>query len=551
MLAQMPTPTITFDNPLTNTIGALEPVRLMIGSAGPGVAVDLRIDGAPVIAAVRPTPEYVFVNAWCDTRDEAPGLHRLDVTVTLPDGSETTVSRYLTVVAGEPADLPPAPPGTEATPVVVRVGDPGLGAALAATAAGGAATVVLTPDAELAPGALEWLGRSLAADGGADAAIGDEASRLTPTRWRRWRKLAFQPEALPELDQVGPLLAVGPRAARVLAEAEPDGGWAGASTYALALELVDHGLRTLAAGRVLTLTPEVRLPVDDEEGRAAVRRLAERRGRPVEIGRGRREGLRSVRWPLSDQRGITVVVPSRTRSLAAECLDALASRTEHPDLRVVLVDSSPEGLDDLTCDLPLTHVRYPVGTPFNYQLAVNLGTAQAPAEHDVLFLNDDAFPLGDPTWLTRMQELLSLPRVGIVGALLRYADGRVQHGGVAFLEGSAHLYHDAPADTPGRHFDLLVPGNPEAVSGACLLARREVLEELDGHDEAYVHVYGDVDLCFRAVAVGWRIAWCAAAELEHRESTTYKDEMNYDDQDRFIAAWSRDRDTTQVRRVMS
>jgi len=546
----MRAPTITFDHPTSNTVGALEPLRIMVGPATRGLAVDVRLDGVPVVAAVRPGTDQAFVNAWCDTRDQAPGLHRLDVIATLPDGTSSAVSRYLSVVVGEPAHLPPVLPSSDAAPVVVRCDDPGLDAALAATAGGGVATVVLSPGAELAPGALEWLGHNLAATSGIDVAIGDEASRLSPTRWLRWRKLAFQPEALPELDQVGPLLGVGPRAARVLVAARPE-GWAGASPYAMALELIDHGLATLAAGRVLTLTPEARLPVDDEVGRDAVRRLAERRGRPVEIARGRREGLRSVRWPLAVQRGVTVVVPSRTRALAAECLAALADRTTHPDLEVVLVDSSREGLDDLTCTLPLTHVRYPVGTPFNYQLAVNLGTRHARPDHDVLYLNDDAFPLDDPSWLTRMQELLSLPQVGIVGALLRYADGRVQHGGVAWLEGSAHRYHDAPADTPGRHFDLLVPGNPEAVSGACLLARREVLDQLDGHDESYVHLYGDVDLCFRAVAAGWRIAWCATAELEHRESTTYKDDVNDDDQHLFLTTWGRDRDTSHVRRVRS
>ena len=88
-------------------------------------------------------------------------------------------------------------------------------------------------------------------------------------------------------------------------------------------------------------------------------------------------------------------------------------------------------------------------------------------------------------------------------------------------EGTGHRYHDAPGDAPGHRFELLVPGNPEAVTGACMLVRRELLARSAATTRRFVQVYGDVDLCFRARERGWRIAWCPGAELEHLESASY------------------------------
>jgi GT2 family glycosyltransferase len=367
-------------------------------------------------------------------------------------------------------------------------------------------------------------------------------------RWMRWRKRAFQPEALPCVDLVGPLLAVGPRAADVLCDALP----LRAGIYGLALELLDRGLQTLALPHVLALTPQARMPTDDAPARAAVERLAARRGRPVTIGDGPVAGLREVRWPVPAAPGVVAVIPSCTPALAARCLAGVAERTSYAGLRAVVVDSSADE-DEMrrvveAAPIPATRVRYPSGEPFNYQVAVNLGARQAADAEEVLFLNDDVLPLTSD-WLTRMVELLTLPGVGIVGALLRYPDGRIQHAGVQIGEGSGHRYHDAPGDARGHRFELLVPGNPEAVTGACMLVRAELLEQLGGHDERYVHVYGDVDLCYRASQRGWRVAWCPGAALEHLESASYGSAVDEGDIGRFLELWRHDRAPTTSNRV--
>jgi hypothetical protein len=513
--------------------GALERVMASATPREGLLDAGVTIDGVPVQRWLRRPPQQVVVSAWCDTRDVPPGLHQITASARWADGATASDTRLLVVSSSQPADWWGIDDADVHPVAVVRVTDPMLDEALARTALGGPPLVLLDEDGMLGSGALARIAAAFA--DGADVVIGDEASLIAERRWVRWRKRAFQPEALPSIDLAGPLLAVGPRAADILCDALPalDG------IYACALELLDAGLQTLAVPHVLALTPQVRVPSDGAPQRRAVERLAARRRRPVAIGDGRVSGLRDVRWPLVAAPEVVAVIPSRSPALTERCLAGVAAHTAYAGLRVVVVDSGDDAaqMTRVVDAAPVagTVVRYPAAEPFNYQLAVNLGAGQA-GDAEVLFLNDDVVPLTDD-WLTRMAELLMLPGVGIVGAMLRYPDGRIQHAGVAVSDGPRNRYHDAPGDARGHRFELLVAGNPEAVTGACMLVRRQVLEQLGGHDEGYVQAFGDVDLCYRAIERRWRVAWCAGAELEHHESASYGDAVHEGDSRRFEQRW--------------
>jgi GT2 family glycosyltransferase len=508
---------------------------------------DVSVDGVAIASFVRRPPEQITISAWCDTRGLPPGLHEIAVHGQWSDGSEASDTRLMVVGVGQPAEWWNVAAGDPGAVAIIRLSEPGLAEALARAALGGPPLALLDDDCVPGPGALERIAAAFAGPGEVDVVIGDEASMIADKHWIRWRKRAFAPEALPSIDFVGPLLAVGSRAADILCDALPPI----AGLYGFALELLDRGLHTIALPQVLALTPVVRMPADDAPARAAVERVAARRGRPVTIGAGPVQGLREVRWPLAVTPEVVAVIPSCTPQLTASCLAGIAERTTFAGLRVVIVDSCDHEGEMrrvvAAAAIPATHVPYPAGEPFNYQAAVNVGARHAGGAH-VLFLNDDVTPLTSD-WLTRMVELLTLPGVGIVGALLRHADGRIQHAGIQIGDGSGHRYHDAPADARGHRFELLVPDNPEAVTGACMLVRREVLEELRGHDERYVHIYGDVDLCYRATERGWRVAWCAGAELEHLESASYGPTADRGDIDRFLDQWRADRVISRSTRV--
>ena len=84
----------------------------------------------------------------------------------------------------------------------------------------------------------------------------------------------------------------------------------------------------------------------------------------------------------------------------------------------------------------------------------------------------------------------------------------------------AHAYHGAPADTDGYLYNVLTVRNCSAVTGACLLTRREVFEQLGGFDETFPIDFNDVDYCLRVRQSGLRVVYTPHAELVHYESGT-------------------------------
>jgi GT2 family glycosyltransferase len=121
----------------------------------------------------------------------------------------------------------------------------------------------------------------------------------------------------------------------------------------------------------------------------------------------------------------------------------------------------------------------------------------------LLFLNNDMIAVTD--FLTPMLELLEVPNMGVVGACLVYPDhskekGNVQHCGVAFDQ------YKVPHNLRARHFEEKQLNGAffcfhdryfQAVTGACLLIRKEDFLKVGGFCDDYNWCYDDVDLCLR------------------------------------------------------
>ncbi len=219
---------------------------------------------------------------------------------------------------------------------------------------------------------------------------------------------------------------------------------------------------------------------------------------------------------------VTIVIPVHNRlEYTMRCLAALAANTPYELYEVVIVDNaSTDGTGEFLRTLE-GDVRV-IANPANlgFAKACNQGAREAAGEY-LLFLNNDTAPRAG--WL---EALLAAadgdPRTGVVGARLLFPDDTIQHAGVAILEDSpyplspVHLHHGAPTDTPPATLEREV----DAVTGACLLIRRDVFREIGGFDEGYLNGYEDVDLCLRVREGGRRILYAPASVVYHDESAT-------------------------------
>ena len=234
-----------------------------------------------------------------------------------------------------------------------------------------------------------------------------------------------------------------------------------------------------------------------------------------------------VRWQIPDPAPkVSIIIPTRDApDLLRTCVESIQTRTLYTEREIILVDHSstdPEArryLDGLA-DLPDVHViRY--RGEFNWSAMNNLAASRALGAV-LCFLNNDTQVLSRD-WLTEMVGHALRPGIGAVGAKLLLRDGTLQHGGVILgANGIAeHAFTGLPADQPGYMMRAGLTQNLSAVTGACLVCRREVFEAVGGFEMVNLGVaFNDVDFCLRLAAAGYRIVWTPHARLYHEGSRT-------------------------------
>jgi GT2 family glycosyltransferase len=68
---------------------------------------------------------------------------------------------------------------------------------------------------------------------------------------------------------------------------------------------------------------------------------------------------------------------------------------------------------------------------------------------------------------------------------------------------------------PQSKWETKQPQDVDILAGACLLVRREVLEQIGSLDENYFIYTEEIDLCHRMQRAGWRLYWVPQAEVIH------------------------------------
>lgn len=235
---------------------------------------------------------------------------------------------------------------------------------------------------------------------------------------------------------------------------------------------------------------------------------------------------------------VSIIIPTRDRAdILSICLNSVLQKTTYNNLEIIVVDnrSEEEATRQLLEQLPkskLTVLRD--DGPFNYSAINNAAVLQSKGEVICLMNNDIEILSHD--WIEEMLSFASQPDVGCVGARLWYPNGQLQHGGVITGIGgvAGHSHKNILKGDPGYFGRAMLHQSLSAVTGACLMIRRSVWDEVNGLDEGLAVAFNDVDLCLKVQELGYRNVWTPYAEMNHHESASRGLEITPEKQARFM-----------------
>lgn len=224
---------------------------------------------------------------------------------------------------------------------------------------------------------------------------------------------------------------------------------------------------------------------------------------------------------------ISIIIPTRDRlDFLQPCIDSILAKTQYERSRyeIIVVDNGStekdilQYLDLLSRDNEILVIRDP--SKFNYSRLNNEAAKIAKGEL-LAFVNNDIV-VNDPLWLQKLAFHAVQKDAGAIGAKLLYPDMTVQHGGVILgIQGvAAHAHHNLAANDTGYLGLNMSTHDLSAVTGACLMVRREVFEQVGGFNENLAVAFNDVLLCLDIGAKGYRNVFVADPLLIHFESKT-------------------------------
>lgn len=237
------------------------------------------------------------------------------------------------------------------------------------------------------------------------------------------------------------------------------------------------------------------------------------------------ETIFKIRYQIMGDPMISIIIPNKDHpGDLKRCVTSILERSTYENYEIIVVEngsSSPEIFDyyeELKEEPKVKLVTFE--GDFNYSAVNNLGVSHAEGEY-LLFLNNDTQVI-TVNWLEELLMYAQREDVGAVGAKLYYGNKTIQHAGVVLGLGAhrtaGHSHYGQHRDNLGYMGRLCYAQDVSAVTGACLLVKKALFQEVGGLDESFTISLNDVDFCLKLRQKGYLNVFTPFAELYHFES---------------------------------
>ncbi len=227
------------------------------------------------------------------------------------------------------------------------------------------------------------------------------------------------------------------------------------------------------------------------------------------------------------------IVNYKTADLTIECLRSLDTESQSSDFEVIVVDNdSQDNSFELLSKTIITegwkdwvNVRqadYNGGFAYGNNIAIRQFMQKKKQPEFILLLNPDTIVLTDAI-KNLASFMLEHSKVGIAGSRIEDVDGIPLHSSFKFHSWITELNRGFSLGLVTR---LLKPWlsselisdqaeKTDWVSGASMMIRSSVLQQIGGLDEAYFMYYEETDFCINAMRSGWECWYIPSSRVVH------------------------------------
>ncbi|MDL2252550.1 glycosyltransferase family 2 protein [Ruminococcaceae bacterium OttesenSCG-928-I18] len=395
--------------------------------------------------------------------------------------------------------------------------------------------LLLDHDDVLAPGALYEVAKAIN-DTGADMVYSDEA--VLDSELKHLHAFHFKPDFGPDTlrgcNYITHLCAFSYHLLESIGGRERE-GFDGSQDYDLILRLSEKAKKIHHIPKVLyywrrhensTAKDILQKPEAVKAGQRALQEHLERVNLDgtVQVQEGY-PGAYRVTYEVWGNPLVSILIPSSDHvEDLHRCIESIYERAGWHRFEVLVIDNNSKdpATESYYLDAEARHgtlrvLRYKGG--FNFAAICNFGVARCAGDH-ILLLNNDIELMGEG-FVREMLSYSQRPDVGAVGALLYYPDACVQHAGLFIgIGGTAGVNHKThKRGSGGAMYRLCTTQNLSAVTGAALMVKRSLYEEVGGMDEEQFAVaFNDVDFCLKLREKGYWNVFTPFAEAWHFES---------------------------------
>lgn len=239
------------------------------------------------------------------------------------------------------------------------------------------------------------------------------------------------------------------------------------------------------------------------------------------------ETIFKIRYQILGDPRISIVIANKdhTEDLR-RCISSILEKSTYENYEIVIVENHSETkeiftyYEELKVFENIKIVTYELQGSFNYSAVNNYGVSKSSGDY-ILLLNNDTQVI-TVNWMEELLMYAQREDVGAVGGKLYYGNKTIQHAGVVLGLGAhrtaGHSHYGQHRENLGYMGRLCYAQNVSAVTGACLLMKKSLFEQVGGLEERFAISLNDVDLCLKLREEGYLNVFTPFAELYHYES---------------------------------